>query len=277
MIRRVRGLGSKHLWALAGLVVIAMGISSLQSGAVAQQPQKDLVQRVQDRGELRVAYVNQNGYAFKGADGQWHGVEYDAMKLVAEWLGVKLVPVESTWTNVIAEVQSGKADLAMPGLFAKPQRALALQFTDYYRTDGYSLVIRKKDAGKWKTIEDINNSNHTVAVSIGSTSVDAAKTWFPKAKVNETEGNQRFQEVGAGRADGAITDVNTAVLYAKEHSWATFFPPDKRPFGATRLVIGVPYGEPRMLAFLNASVEYMKTQGILQRLGEKYGVILGQL
>jgi len=83
-----------------GRIVVAIALGAFAAGiALAQQPTSTW-QQIKQRGELRIGVTPGEPWYFKDpATGQWSGIGYRMGQQIAKDLGVKLVPVETTWGN----------------------------------------------------------------------------------------------------------------------------------------------------------------------------------
>lgn len=256
---------------IAALFVLAACGTQPNPDASGLPGEATYLRAIQDRGELRVAFVSDPGYAYIDEEtGDWAGVEYEMAQYMAEVLGVDLTPVESEWSNVVAQVQSGRADLAMPGLYATPERSLAIWFSSPYRVEGEVLLIRSEDVNRLNSDEAWNDPGVTIAVSVGSAATDPVKQAFPNATILDTDAEGGYLEVQAGRADGFIIGTTSAAKYMAEFDWPAVYPADGTLLGGTDLVAGLPFGASDLQEFVDTSIEYMRTQGVLDALHEKY-------
>jgi Bacterial extracellular solute-binding proteins, family 3 len=88
-------------------VVVALG--ALMAGAAPAQQSASTWQQIKQRGELRIGVTPGEPWFFKDpASGQWSGIGYRMGQQIAKDLGVKLVPVETTWGNSIAAIQANQ-------------------------------------------------------------------------------------------------------------------------------------------------------------------------
>src|SRR5215470_13381823 len=115
--------------AFASLVVgIALGVF-VTGSAVAQQPASTW-QQIKQRGELRIGVTPGEPWYFKDpATGQWSGIGFRMGQQIAKDLGVKLVPVETTWGNAVAAIQANQIDV-MFVLDPTDERKKAVDFPD---------------------------------------------------------------------------------------------------------------------------------------------------
>jgi ABC-type amino acid transport substrate-binding protein len=88
--------------------------------------------RAADQAERRTAHRRDAGRAvvLQGpGSGPWSGIGYAMGQQVAKDLGVKLVPVETTWGNSIAAIQANQIDV-MFVLDATEERKKGVDFPD---------------------------------------------------------------------------------------------------------------------------------------------------
>ncbi|HEY1327168.1 MAG TPA: transporter substrate-binding domain-containing protein, partial [Casimicrobiaceae bacterium] len=88
----------------------ALALTAFAAVALAQQPGSTW-QQIKQRGELRIGVTPGEPWYFKDpASGQWSGIGYAMGQQIAKDLGVKLVPVETTWGNSVAAIQANQID-----------------------------------------------------------------------------------------------------------------------------------------------------------------------
>src|SRR5499426_449701 len=126
----------------------------LALGIAAQSAAQSTAQQIKQRGELRIGVTPGEPWFFKDpATGQWSGIGYSMGQQVAKDLGVKLVPVETTWGNAVAAVQANQIDV-MFVLDPTDERKKAIDFPDnpfFWYAQGVLL----KDGMKVKSWADL--------------------------------------------------------------------------------------------------------------------------
>src|SRR5215472_14428540 len=94
--------------AMSLVLVLAAG----QSQVSGQAGPKSLLKEIHDKGELRVGLALAEPHQFKDAGtGEWKGIAVDMMKDWAKILGVKFVPVDTSWDTMIPGLEAGKYDI----------------------------------------------------------------------------------------------------------------------------------------------------------------------
>ncbi|MEO6929452.1 MAG: transporter substrate-binding domain-containing protein [Casimicrobiaceae bacterium] len=173
------------------------------AGATAAQPATSTWQQIIQRGELHIGVTPGEPWFFKDpASGQWSGIGYAMGQQVAKDMGVKLVPVETTWGNAVAAVQANQIDV-MFVLDATDERKKAVDFPDapfFWYAEGV-LVRDGLAAATW---DDLNRANVKIAVTLGTAPDRDLTKRLPNAKI------ERFQNMDeaiaafySGRVDGA--------------------------------------------------------------------------
>ena len=88
------------------------------------------MQQIKQKGELRIGVTPGEPWYFKDpGSGEWSGIGYRMGQQIAKDLGVKLVPVETTWGNSVAAIQANQIDV-MFVLDATDERKKAVDFPD---------------------------------------------------------------------------------------------------------------------------------------------------
>jgi hypothetical protein len=132
---------------------------------LAQQPASTW-QQIKQRGELRIGVTPGEPWYFKDpATDQWSGIGYRMGQQIAKDLGVKLVPVETTWGNSVAAIQANQIDV-MFVLDATDERKKAVDFPDapfFWYAQGV-LVRDGLQASNWA---DLDRDNVKIAVTMG--------------------------------------------------------------------------------------------------------------
>ena len=121
---------------------------------------------------------------------------------------MKFVPTE--WKTIVSGITSNRYDVST-SVTKTPKRAEVAGFTTSYYKYGTVPLVLKKNLKKFPTWDSLNNSNVTIATTLGTSQEAKAKEFFPKSKLKSNESPARdFQEVLSGRADGHITSSTEA-------------------------------------------------------------------
>ncbi|OQY57685.1 MAG: amino acid ABC transporter substrate-binding protein [Desulfobacteraceae bacterium 4572_88] len=181
----------------------------------------DTLQDILQRGELRVAVQTQGPpFSFVDKNGKRTGSSIAFCELMAEEMGVKLKFLDYDWDGLIPALLSGKADVLAADMTANLKRAMKVSFTDPFYYSG-TIIFTKKDS-PFKTIEDCNKEDVTVALLLGGTGEADAKRFIPKAKPKTYKGGGPLliNAVMSGHADIGVNDESAVTGQLAE------FPPD---------------------------------------------------
>jgi polar amino acid transport system substrate-binding protein len=258
--------------------VTALALSLLGTTAASAGTIDD----IRGRGVLRIpAILNEVPYFSKDPrTGEWQGFAIDMANDIAKTLDVKLEVVESSWSNAILDVQSGKVDMAF-AVTATPVRAMSVSFSDptYYNS---FVLISAKDELKNKTWTELNDPKYTFAVDLGSAQDLITQQYLPKANVLRFKTrDEAIVAVSTGKADGLVnTMLNGLVISKKAATVGGVMVPT--PILSTPSVIALNYGgDETFKSFISAWAEYNRRIGnnqtwILKSL-EPFGITLADM
>ena len=190
---------------LVGIVAGATMAASAQVGLAANcSDAPDLLQEIQERGVIRIGWINSKPYQFKNEDGELEGVLVNAGTMLAEeLLQVEAEWVEAKWDTFIAGLQADKYDVVISNVARRPNRATSVWFTKPWII-GYQSFLVHKDSGI-ETLADLDKAGATVVVRLGSaahiTYTENNPDFFSKAELKSLAPPALpEQEVASGRA-----------------------------------------------------------------------------
>jgi polar amino acid transport system substrate-binding protein len=187
---------------LTGLAALALGASVASA---------DLVKDIQSRGTLKVGMAESPPWQSPNpASGEYEGFNVDMAKRVAEIMGVKLEIVPATWSTLVPGLEAKQYDVIFANLFATPQRALVVNFTQPYSTYGFHVVVNVDT--DIKSVDQLNKPEVTFVGMSGTVEESYPKEVFPKATVRGIVSNDVASwigEVASGQADAAFLDPGT--------------------------------------------------------------------
>src|SRR5215467_14612005 len=132
-------------------MVMAMSASAAVAGTGA-------LSRVQTSGVLRWCGDLQGGepYAFQDPDdgSRMVGFEVEIADSVARRLGVRPAFVQNDWQMLVPALERGDCDIVLNGLEVTPARAARVHFSRPYYRFALSLVVRRVDATRFRSLDD---------------------------------------------------------------------------------------------------------------------------
>ena len=238
--------------------------------AHAQSPSK--LQGILNNGVLRVGTTGDfNPMTTRDvASGSYAGFEIDAANRLGEDLGVKVEFVPTDWKTMVAGVVADKYDIVMSGTSLDMGRAKAVGYTNPYVFVGTVPLATSANADKFKSWEDVDKPEVTVAVILGTVFEAQARAHFPNAKIVTVEAPATgYQEVLSGRADVTITsNLDAAALTERFDQLTTFATGEmrnKRPLGYI-----TPQGDFALINLINTWIELRKADGFFDGLAAKW-------
>lgn len=262
----------------------AVAVGAMASLVVAPRPAmaqlldtgidpKSVLAKVKKGGALQVGYSQTPLWFFKDAkSGELRGVYKDLVDMLASDLEMTVNWQEVSFANATVGLRRGDFDLFGSSAVYTVPRALVSDFIGPLWSKGSLGIVRNEDAGKYKTVADLNSPDVTFSVSAGASEEQRMPQLFPKAKVIAVTGQQAMaaEPVRTGRATVFVTGDSDALVLAKRNaSWAHIIDPahpfDKRP--NTWLVR---HGDPAWTNFLDFWATYVTGSGQVQALYNKY-------
>ncbi len=278
----------KELVKFTGLL-FALLFSLYLSGCEQQQPQQaekaapaktnarlDLVEQstleeILKRRELRVGF--ESGYMpFEMTDkkGNVVGFDIDMAKEMAKAMGVKFVPVNTAWHDIIPALTTKKFDIIMSGMTITQERNLKINFADPYIVVGQTILLAKKHEGRVKSYKDLNKPGYIITSKLGTTGEQAVKRLIPEAnyKSFETEAVAALEVVN-GKADAFVFDLPYCAVFNAQQGKGKLVFLDE-PITYEPLAWAINKGDPDFLNWLNNFLRQVKNDGRYQRIYNKW-------
>ncbi|MEZ5812856.1 MAG: transporter substrate-binding domain-containing protein [Rhizobiaceae bacterium] len=228
-----------------------------------------LIKEIQDRGTLRIGVADGPPYQFPDAmSGEYVGLNIDLAKEAAKLLGVELEIVPATWATLITGLQVKQYDVVFANLFATPERAVTVTFTDAYDTYGFHVMV--KDDSAIKSLADLNSPDVTFVAQAGTVEAKYPLELFPESKMNALatdQANAPPLAVLSGQADAVFIDPGFYRILSTQN-------PDL--FKSARLLNGpdellkpvslsyaLRHGDMDMLNFLNVFIHDKVANGVI--------------
>lgn len=259
------------------LLVAALALPLALAPSVDARPLEEIISSK----KIKLGYLIYPPFEMKDPKtGKVAGLWVEALEKVFGEINIEVEWVETGWGTFAAALQSGQFDVFIGGSFATPQRSLALNFTQPFSYMGNTVVIRKEDVGRFKTLGDLDQPGVRVVSPLGSAPHDWLKQHFKEAKVSGTDSpNQSAPslEVMSRHADAAFIDAFIAAgdVANNPDQLHDLFGSD--PINVLPISWAIKKGEPELLAFLNNLITFMDVNGVWRDLGQAYRDDIGGL
>ena len=206
----------KHLLT-AFLMVLGLSFCLPFSGAAA--PRDSVVDKVVQRGTLRVGFSSFVPWAMQDKEGKYIGFEIDVAERLAKDLGVKLQLVPTNWDGIIPALLSGKFDVIIGGMSITPQRLLSVNFSIPYDYAYVDLTLNREKSADIQKLEDLNREGVTLAVRTGTTAAAVAARMFPRASLRMfNDEAPAVEEVLSGRAHAFVSSAPLPAMETLRHA-----------------------------------------------------------
>ena len=243
--------------AITALLALAVSLPALAS----ETPNLD---KINDRGSLRVGMSTFVPWAMRNKQGDLVGFEIDVAKRLAEDSGWKVEFVPTAWDGIIPSLLSNKFDVIIGGMSITEARAKSVLFTEPYSHSGVQLAANKELAEGFTQISDFDSRRVKIAARRGAFTVQVARETFPKAKVLQFDDDaQAFQEVLNGNAHAVIASSPKPEHEAIKNADTLFIPFDER-LSKGNEAFAVRLGETDKAEFFNEWIKARTEDGWLK-------------
>ncbi|MGA1670114.1 MAG: substrate-binding periplasmic protein, partial [Candidatus Nanopelagicaceae bacterium] len=140
---------------------------------------------------------------YKTANGTPTGYIVDLSTMLAQSLGATIEWVEVPFANLFAQQAAGRFDMSGLSATIRPDRAQRVLFAGA-PSFVESNVVLLKPGSSIKRLTQLNSSNVTIAVVVGSSQEAAAKILYPRATLKRLTNQEALADVAAGRSDCMI-------------------------------------------------------------------------
>ena len=224
---------------------------------------------IQKSGALRICTPGDyKPFSFQKPDGAFEGIDVDLMASFTGSLSVKPEWVKTSWANLMADMTSGKCDMAVGGISVTTERQKKAFFSSPYMVNGKAPIARCADVSKYQTVADIDKPATRVIVNPGGSNERFARANFKQAQLRVNPENLTiFDEILAGRADVFVTESAEAITQQRIKPGLCAINPDK-PLQYGEMAYLLPRGDVTFKAYVDqwlhlakASGEYQKIEG----------------
>ncbi|MBN9064870.1 MAG: hypothetical protein BGP06_11620 [Rhizobiales bacterium 65-9] len=256
----------------AGLTVLSL----LALPAAAQDPAQSRLFQVQKSGVLKVGMTGDyQPMTFRDTQTrEFVGHQVDIARELAKDLGVKVEFVPTDWKTMINGLVANKYDIAISGTSMSLARAKTVGMIASWGTNAFVPIVRKENADKYKSWDDLNQKSRKAGVTLGTTMEDFIRAELPQADMRRVEApGSGWQEVLANRVDYTISTMIEASAIAKEHPELVLIFTDQAR-NALPMTFLTPIEDQIWIHFLNNWVYLKKTAGYFDGLNQKWGIVL---
>lgn len=243
---------------LPGLILLLPLVSPLAHA--------ELIDDVNDRGELRIALeATTPPFNFK-EDGKLTGFEVELGQLLASELDVRADFVVTDLSELLPGVESGRYDIAINHIALTPELKDRFDFSEPYSYSSAQLIVRKEEQRPLGSLLALKGE--TLGVAQGSQFVDQARSVEGIDLRSYSDAQQPLRDVADKQIDAAISD-RLLIPYAIRDSR---LPVKEGARVGPTLSLAIPFqkGNPAFQASLDQALQRIKADGRLMKLSEKW-------
>lgn len=253
---------------LSAALCCLISVASLSASA------ETLLDNIKSRNVIRIAVPQDYApYGFVAPDMTAQGLDIDMAQLIGKQLGVKVQLIPVTGPNRVPYLQTGKADMTISSLGKTDERAKVIDFSIAY-APFFDAVFGAK-ALKASTPEEL--AGKTVSVTRGSMQDDELTHLAPKAIIKRFEdNNSTITAFTSGQTQMAAIGTTVAADIQKRNPKLDIAL--KVILSNSPCYIGMPKGQPELVAKVNDIIRTAKKDGSLDKIAEKWlGAPAGEL
>lgn len=253
---------------ILSLLASALMLCALFAGCGGQSGDGDLLQQIQEKGEITVAMEGTWApWTYHDESDTLVGYDVEVAQKIAEKLGVKVNFVEGEWDGLLAGLDAGRYDIMVNGVDITDERSEKYDFSIPYAFNRTAVIV-SGDNTEINSLEDLNGK-HT-ANTISSTYAALAESYG--AEVTGVDDlNQTFELLLAGRIDATLNAEVTFYDYLSQHPEANVRIAALTE-DATQVAIPMRKGEETasLRAAIDKALQELRDDGTLKALSEKY-------
>ncbi len=245
-----------------GLVLVA---SACLLTACGSNDKKDTsVSDIKDKGTMVVALNPEFApFEFKTlVDGKDTivGADVKIAEAIGEELGVKVKFSSMSFNNVLASLQSGKADIAISGISATPERKKAYNFSEPYYESENVVLIKKTDLDKYtKTTSldglSVGTQKGTIQETVASEQLKGAKV------VALTQNGEMINELKNGQIQAVVLEKPIAEGYVANNDDLTISNITLKNDDADAYAVALPKDDDKLTKKVNKVINELKDSG----------------
>lgn len=258
-----------------GLVLVSLGaiVALAACGADKKSGADKYLSKIKDKGTLTVA-LNPDFAPFefqiiKDGKNEIVGSDVDLANEIGKSLGVKVKFQAMDFNNVLASVQSGKADIAVSGISATAERKKAYDFSTPYYTAKNVMIVKKSDLTTYKKLSDF--SGVKVAVQKGSVQENIVTDQIKGVNaVSLIKNGQMINELKNDTVSGVVFEEPIAKAYVSANPDLTIV--SSIQFDSSKsdsYAIALPKDSGNLKTEVDKVIKKLKADGQIDKLVEK--------
>lgn len=191
------------------------------------------------------------------------GIDMKIAEAVAQKLGVKLEVQDMTFQSLLSSITTGKVDIAISAINPTEEQKKTVDFSNNYLEGKQTLLVRKEDAGKYKSLADFEGKK--IAVQKSTIQEKLATSQIPNAQIVAlAKVPDALLELKQGKVDAVPVQniVGGQYLVTNDDLAATNIYFDKYSGGSA---VAVPKGSDDVIAVINEVIKENQENGNIDK------------
>ena len=250
------------------LVVAGVLALCLSSISLAASPVLD---RVVENGVLKVAMSGeQPPFNVVSRDKSVIGFDADLAQALAAAMKVELEIVQMPFGDLLATVESGKADMVISGMAITPERTRQISFVGPYMLSGKSMLTTAKVMSTVKTGAELNNPDIKLVALKNSTSESFVQRNLPKSSLSTIANyDEGVKKLLAGEIDAMVADIPILKLTVLRNPGAGLGVIEP-PLSVEPIGIAIPSNDQQFQNLVRNYLSTFEKTGLTKRLRQKW-------
>jgi arginine/lysine/histidine transporter system substrate-binding protein len=243
-------------------VVFSKSAETEMASATGEKMSK--LEKIKASGKLIVGtsadYPPYEFHMLNDKEGDLVGIDIDIAKVIASELGVQLEVKDLIFSRIFQALDSGQIDMAIAGLSPTEARKKVASFSNVYYQAIQCVLIRKENAERIKTIEDLRGKK--VGVQKDSLQEDMARGYINGAEFDVRETIEELIIIlDKGLVEGIILEKPVGDSYVHRNKNFTSLKCEEKFGDLLGSAIAVKKGDNDLLKEINRILTKLKKEG----------------
>ncbi len=196
---------------------------------------------------------------------QYIGYEKEMVDALAAAMGRKPEFVPSDWETLVSALERGSFDVIINGLEPTTDRAKQIDFSKPYYIFELQLTVRANET----RINSLSDCQHHTVGTLGNTAASRLMEAQGIPWKGYADPVAAYQDLELKRIDAVLMDVPMEMFYARPNPKLK---PAGRPFARGTYNIGLPKGDEKLKADINAGIDKIIRDGTLEQILRKWNL-----
>lgn len=196
----------KKKYYLLTIAVLLVGILTGCGNNSSDKAEDKSLSAIKEKGEIVLGtaadYPPYEWHQIDGSKDEIVGVDIEIAKKIAEDLGVKLTIKDMSFDSLLPALNTNDIDMVVSGMVVNEERQKAADFSDPYFQQGQTIIVRKDDFDKYKTVEDLKGKK--IGTQLGSSQQAYAEEHFDADIVGIPNNNNLIMDLKNGTLDAVF-------------------------------------------------------------------------